>query len=65
MSAQVIQFPANRMRVPSPDALDMLVERLAVSIAELPAVEDDALDLLRSIDQKLAKLIEGMEVQHG
>ncbi|MEG6631205.1 hypothetical protein V2A89_02220 [Pseudomonas aeruginosa] len=63
MSAQVIQFPASRMRVPSSAALDMLAERLAVTIADLPAAEDDTLKLLRSIDRKLAKLIRVVEVQ--
>ena len=66
MSAQVILFPTSRLRrTPSPEALDLLADRLVATIGDLPVAEDDTLKLLRNIDRKLAKLIKAVEVQHG
>lgn len=66
MSAIVIPFPkSHRIIEPSFDVLDVLADRLAANIANLPNTEDDTLMLLRSIDSKLANLIKFVEVQHG
>lgn len=60
MSAVVIQFPNSQSRlILQDDPLNALAERLAKSIAELPADDADIsiLKLLDSIDRKLERLL--------
>lgn len=58
MSAQIIPFPGHAL--PKPDTLDKLAARLSLTIAELPTMDDPAVEqlkLLRRIDRKLGDLV--------
>ncbi len=58
MSAQIIPFPGSV--APAPDALDELAARLSLVIADLPPIDDAAVEqlkLLRRIDRKLGDLV--------
>ncbi|MBG0847948.1 hypothetical protein H3222_22380 [Pseudomonas chengduensis] len=65
MSAKIIPFPMPASS--RPDPIDLLAERLASTMADLPPADDagEQLKLLRRIDRKLAQLVKAVRQGGG